>query len=150
MCLFKKTPAEPSPITDYLWASREEFIKICQAQGIEPISLDTPLDSWLSIATKTQLDTIAPFLVYPADLYIDQIVDCEDYALKAQTDASFKFHISGVRMALGNMPLGYHGFPLTIDKDKNIWLFEPNSGFEYAGVWFKAGENGYLPKKVFV
>ena len=90
MCLFKKTPSEPSPISDYAWISRDEFITILGQVGITPISKDTPLDNRYSIATKTQLDLIAPYLVYPADLYISEIADCEDYAIKAQSDACFK------------------------------------------------------------
>jgi len=149
MCFFKKTP-KASPITDYKRLYRGDFITICQANGITPISQDTPLDTWVSVCSKSQLDTIAPSLVFPADLYIAEIADCEDYAIKAQSEACFTFHISGIRLALGNMPQGYHGFPLAIDKERNIWLFEPNAGYEYAGEWFKIGEHGYFPNKVFI
>jgi len=68
--------------------------------------------------------------------------------MQTQCDAAFKFHVSGIRMGLGYMPLGYHGFPITLSKEGRILLYEPNAGFPYAGEWFKVGDNSYSPDKV--
>ena len=138
------------PVTDLTMISRADYLAKMKEAGISPISLTTPLDSTLSITTKAELDRIAPYLVYPAELYVAQIWDCENYGLQAMLDAARKFHASGITLGLGNMPLGYHGFALTMDNDYNIYWLESNAGFEYAGVWYKIGEEGYLPDKVFV
>lgn len=140
---------EPEPVTNLLTLSRDEFLNEMLKAGIMPIDLGTPLDSTMTITTESELERIAPHLVYPADWYINEIWDCEDYAIQAQSDAARKFHVSGIRMGLGWMPLGYHGFPVTLSKEGNIWLLDPNAGFPYAGEWFKIGANGYNPNKVF-
>lgn len=126
--------------------SRQDYLNVL---GLPAYNPDRPLDGILTITSKSNLGLIAPWLVYPADNYISEISDCEDYAIQAQSDAAFKFGISGIRMALGNTPLGYHGFAMTFDTDSNIWLLEPNAGFDFAGVWFKTGEHGYMPEVVF-
>ena len=138
------------PVTDLLMISRSDFLAEMARAGIAPIDLGTPLDRAMSITTESELKRIAPYLVYSAEWYISELeIDCEDYALQAQCDAAFKFHVSGVRMGLGNMPLGYHGFPITLSKEGNIWLLEPNAGFEYAGEWFQLGGHFFSPDKVF-
>ena len=150
MCfgIFKPNPNPiPTPITDYVMITKQEYL---YRLGLPAYNLDRPLDTLVSITSKKNLDIIISSLVYSADLYVENICDCEDYALQAQCDAAFKFHISGIRMALGNMPLGYHGFNIALDTDNNIWLHDANAGFEYAGEWFKIGENGYQPNCVFV
>ena len=148
--LEKQIPSPVLPVTDLVMIKRSDYITKMRAVGIEPISLVTPLDSMLSLTSKEELDRIAPDLVYPSDLYIAEIADCEDYGLQAQCDAAFKFNVSGIRLALGNMPLGYHGFAITMDKEFNIWWLEPNAGFSYAGVWYKTNDEGYKPDKVLV
>jgi hypothetical protein len=139
---------ELGPVTNLLTLSRSEFLAEMQKVGIAPIDLGTPLDSIMTITTESELERIAPHLVYPADWYINEIWDCEDYAIQAQGDAARQFHVSGIRMGLGWMPLGYHGFPITLSKEGNIWLLDPNAGFPYAGEWFRIGQNGYNPNKV--
>jgi len=141
---------EPAPVTDLLRISRSEFLAEMAKVGIKPIDLETPLDSFMTITSEIELERIAPYLVYPADLYIAEIWDCEDYAIQAQCDAALKFHVSSIRLGLGQMPLGYHGFPVTLSKEGNIWLLDSNAGFPYAGGWFRIGDNGYNPNKIFV
>jgi len=143
------TPIPIVPVTDLVMISREDYLTRMLGVGIEPIGLDTPLDRQLSLTSKVELDRIAPYLVYPADLYIDEIWDCEDYGIQAQTDASKLFHVSGIRLTIGDTPFGKHGWLITMDKESNKWWLESNSGFPWAGEWFRIGENGYVPKKVF-
>lgn len=111
------------------YCSCHKWLKELENEGL--VELEHPWDK------RTNAKLIAPYNF------------CEDYALQAQCDAAFKFHVSGIRMGLGQMPLGYHGFPITLSKEGNIWLIEPNAGFPYAGEWFKIGEHSYLPRKVF-
>ncbi len=153
--LVKKTqeliPPVFEPVMDVQEISRTDFLKEFAKYGIVPISQDDPLDSVLTLASKAELDRIAPYLVYPAEYYIAETWDCEDYAIQAQCDAGHKLHVSGIRLGLGYMPLGYHGFVLTLDKDelRPYWL-EPNAGFPYAGIWHRLDSpENYLPRKVF-
>ena len=147
------------PVTDLKTISRSDFLKEFARYGIVPVSGDDPLDSTLTLAGKVELDRIASYLVYPAEYYVAEIFDCEDYAIQAQCDAGHKFHVSGIRLGLGYMPLGYHGFALTLDKDelRPYWL-DNNAGFPWAGKWYTVdaiiedeiyGKVSYLPRKVF-
>jgi hypothetical protein len=167
MCFFKKkpqpviplppvidtppVPPEPLPVPELetILLERQGFLNIMKNYGIEPISMATPLDASVRFASKQELDRIAPYLVYPAEWYINELWDCENFGMQAANDAGRIFEIS-VFLGLGNMPLGYHGFAVTLDRDLNLWLLEPNAGFEYAGRWFQKGENSYSPDKVFV
>jgi len=142
-------PLPPIPVTDLVMISRHDYLHQMAMHGITPIDMATPLDTHLAITSKAELDRIAPELVYSAEFFVDQIWDCENYGLQAQSDAARSFHVSGITLGLGNMPLGYHGFALTMDKEFNIWWLENNAGFEYAGVWHKIGVEGYYPDKVF-
>lgn len=154
MCFFKKKIVVPPPPPvivekDTVTLSRQEFLDVLAKEGVTAYSLVQPLDSIMRFAKKNELDRIAPELVYPAEYYKVDLWDCEDYALQAQCDAGRKFEIS-VRLAIGDIPLGRHGFCITLDTDKNIWLLENNAGFPYAGKWFKIGENGYHPQVVLI
>lgn len=144
MCFKKST--KPEPVIDLTTISRRDYLDVMVAAGISSMAV---LDSNLTITTVAELDRIAPYLVYPADFYIAQIFDCEDYGIMAQGDAAHIFHVSGIRLGIGTMPLGTHGFVLTMDTSHTIWWLEPNAGFPYAGVWYKIGERDYIPKKVF-
>jgi len=141
---------ELEPVKDSETITRAEYLSEMAKVGINPISLATPLDATLALASKEELDRIAPHLVYPADDYIAQVCDCEDYGLRGQCDAAFIFHASGVRLGLGHIPQGYHGFLVTMDIGKNIWWMEPNAGFPWAGVWHRIGERDYQPDKILV
>jgi len=142
-------PVKPIPESETIEMTRQGFLNTMKTFGIEPISLATPLDSIVRLASKTELDRIAPYLVYPAEWYAETLWDCEDYGLQAQLDAGRKFEVT-VRLGLGQMELGYHGFAITLDRDLNLWLLESNSGFPWAGRWFSKGEHSYLPDKVFI
>ncbi len=154
--LFKKT-TPPVPILDTDRISREDFIKELLRYGVVPMAPDIPLDPFLVLESKGELDRIAPSLTYPGSWYEDNIWDCENYGMQAANDAGRLFHCS-VLLCLGYMEQGYHGFALAMDKDKNVWLLEPNQGFTWSGRWFAptldlskplTGEM-YVPIKVLV
>lgn len=150
MCFFKKKKIKLEPIEGLPLISRASYVEIAHKSNILPFELLKPLDSYYSVANKAQLDSIASSLVFPADEYISQLADCEDYGLRAQVTACFTFHVSSARLCLGQMPLGYHGFVIAIDNYNNLYLLEPNAGFEYAGQWFSIGEHGYLPDRILI
>jgi len=86
---------------------------------------------------------IIPLLTYPADDYVADAADCDDYARWAATDSSKKFKLNGCLETWGHMPRGLHGFSLVITSPDSFALFESNAGFPYAGVPFNQGDNGY-------
>ena len=137
------------PEAETVTITRHQFIEVMGGQGIQPVSLATPLDATVRLASKTELDRIAADLVFPADRYVAEVYDCEDYALQAQLRAGHVYGVT-VQLGMGYMPQGYHGFAITLDTEYNIWMLEPNAGFLYAGVWFRAEENGYKPDKVLI
>ncbi len=149
----------PIPESETIECDRQGFINTMKSFGINSLTGSTPMDSVVRLASKVELDRIAPELVYPAEWYISDLYDCDDYGLQAQLDAGRKFEIT-VRLGLGKVDSQYfgypdtgdlyHGFAITLDRDLNLWILEPNAGFEWAGVWFKYGENTYRPDKVFI
>ncbi len=143
------TPVLPVPESETIEMSRQDFVDKMKAFGVEALSPLNPMDSVVRLASKSELDRIAPSLVYPAEWYINDLWDCEDYGCQAQLDAGRKFEIT-VRLGLGQMELGYHGFAITLDRDLNLWILESNSGFPWAGQWFSKGEHSYIPDKVFI
>ena len=143
------TPIPIIPVTDLLMISREDYLGTMQEARITCMNEDSPSDIDFSLTSKAELDRIAPELVFPADDYINNIKDCEDYALQAQAKAA-DYHVSGIRLVFGDMPFGYHGFVITMDKEFNIWWLETMACYEYCGVWYKIGDDhSYVPRKVF-
>jgi hypothetical protein len=142
-------PDVPVPADQTIEMGRQDFLNMMGNFGITALSPVNPMDSIVRLASKEELDKIAPHLVYPAEWYISDLWDCEDYGMQAQLDAGRRFEVT-VRLGLGMIELGYHGFAITLDREFNLWLLEPNAGFPWAGVWFKKGENTYLPDKIFI
>ena len=89
---------------------------------------------------------IIPFLIYPADDYVAEVADCDDYSRWAAADASRIFKLNGCLQCWGDTPSGRHAWGLVITGPKSYLLFEPNAGFPYAGKLFAEGDNGYEPK----
>ncbi len=139
----------PIPESETIVFERQGFINTMKSFGVESLTGDKPMDRIVRLASKAELDRIAPYLVYPADWYVADLWDCEDYGLQAQLDAGRLFEVT-VRLGLGQIEGGYHGFAITLDRDLNLWLLEPNAGFEWAGVWFKSGENTYKPEYILI
>ena len=124
-----------------------ELVAMLKAHNVEPM-LSYPPDYNIHFTNEETLDKIVPFLTYPADFYIRELeIDCDDYARWAAADARRIFHIQGVYEVWGNTPLGYHAWSLGIIAPDSFKMFEPNAGFEFAGVLFEAGDNKYLPEK---
>ena len=145
------TKSPPEPVRDLLVLDRNIFLKKLAAYGITPLNQYDPLDDTITLASVAELERIAPDLCYPAGWYIDQIWDCENYAAQAENDAARLFHVSGICRVLGHMPLGYHGFTVTLDKDNfELWVLEPNAGFDYSGGWCRPEEIDYKPEKILV
>ena len=103
-------------------------------------------DIMVSYTDEKSWAKLIPFLTYPADEYVEEDCDCDNYAKKASADAAFLFKLEGCLQCWGKMPLGPHAWGLVICGHRRYKLFEPNSGFPYAGELFAEGENSYLSK----
>ena len=131
--------------------SRTVYLQEMAKHGVVP--LGDPFDISAYIADKSDLDKIAPYLVYSAEWYVEQIWDCEDYALRGMSDAGLFYKVNGIRAVFGDTDYGYHGYLATLDKRGGIWLLENNAGFPWAGEWFKPNDpdrGNYRPKKVLI
>lgn len=146
----------PVPASETITMSRDEFLAALSKFGVIPMTIAAaPQDSTARLASKAELDRIASHLTSPYSYYKLDLLDCEDFGLAGQLKAG-ALEVS-VRLGEGFVPdpfnpgkIIYHGFCVTLDRDLNMWLLEPNDGFPHAGKWFAPGENGYQIDKVFI
>jgi len=90
---------------------------------------------------------IVPFLVSPADAYVNEGCDCGDYAKIATGRAALLAKLSGgCKEAWGMLDGEPHAFGLVFISRVKYKLFEPNAGFPWAGELFNDGEHGYKVK----
>ena len=87
-------------------------------------------------------EKIVPYLTYPADDYVADTADCDDYARWAAADSSKLFKLNGCLECWGHMPLGFHGFNMVITGEDSFALHEPNAGFGL-GELFEQDEEDY-------
>lgn len=106
-------------------------------------------DTLLRYTTLLEWERIAPFLVSPADRYVLDITDCDDYAKMASAKAAMEFGLNGCLECWGTVDnehaKGSHAFNL-VKTTQGYFLMEPNAGFPYAGELFRIGQHGYLAK----
>lgn len=93
--------------------------------------------------------TILYDLVIKSNLYKPDRFDCEDYALKAMTLCKERYGLNSFGVAIGETPLGRHGFNIFYYGD-SFMLFEPNDSFRFAGEAFEIGEHEYKPQLVLL
>jgi len=104
----------------------------------------------VSYTDETGWAKIIPYLVFPADMYVAEDADCDDYAKAASAKAAMEFKRNGCFQCWGTVDneqaKGRHAFNLVITGVKSFKLFDPNSGFPYAGKLFGQGEYGYIAR----
>ena len=115
--------------------------------GLECMIGENVADTRVFYTDEASMVKMLPYLTFAADYYVAQLdIDCDDYSMWAAALARMIFKVNGIYQCWGNMPLGYHAFNLFYFPGRyKIW--EPNSGFAYAGELFESGENGYIPEK---
>ena len=130
-----------------------EMITELEALGLEwQLKSKYKGDYWIYYTDERSWKTIIPYLILPANLYVEERADCDDYSRWASAKSAIDFKFNGCRQCWGNIPLGRHAFNLVIihrphgEYQRDYMLFENNSGFPFAGKLFKFGENGYVPK----
>ncbi|GAG88752.1 unnamed protein product, partial [marine sediment metagenome] len=136
---------------------RHYFVQRLKELGIGTFPEDTDfvLDQLLCYTTMEGWGQVLYNLVLDSELYKKDIFDCEDFALKAQGICAERYGLNSFRMCIGDMPQGKHGFNIFFERTKDggigdVWLFEPNGGFEHSGEAFKVGEYGYQPQVVLI
>jgi hypothetical protein len=115
--------------------------------------VDGPADRIISYTNEEGWGKILPWLIYPADLYVIDDCDCDNYAKMASSIASFLFKLEGCFQSWGKIPMPdgtveEHAFSL-LWCGSYLRLSEPNSAFECAGEIFSASLDpykGYCPK----
>ena len=144
MCrLFHKSKPLPTGFPIYTMPYAD-LIKELQLRGIEWMCKPqfrpdrevryTDLNSW---------NLIAPHLVSPADKYISEGCDCDDYAKMASAKCAFDFGLNGCLEAFGTIPMGSHAFNLLVSLE-DFFIVETNAGFPVAGTVLELGEHDYI------
>ena len=86
---------------------------------------------------------IAPYLVSPAEHYVEEGGDCDEYAKMGSSKCSFNLGLNGCLECFGSIPLGRHAFNLLVSLE-DFFLVETNAGFSIAGEVFSLGEHKYI------
>lgn len=115
--------------------------------GVElMLKLDHVPDNTVKHTDEESWAKIMPFLVYPADYYVEQVADCDDYARWATADSSRLFKLNGCLECWGDSQWGYHAYSLIRVAPGEYRISEPNAGAPWAGDLLKFGQHGYNPK----
>ncbi|MBA7652219.1 hypothetical protein ES703_60049 [subsurface metagenome] len=88
-------------------------------------------------------------LVFNSNLYKRDRFDCDNYALKAMNVCAERYGLNTLAMVIGDMPQGRHAFNM-LYYGEGFMLWEPNEGFDWSGVPFEIGENGYVPDLILI
>jgi len=107
------------------------------------------LDKWYYHTDLEGWGKVLENLIFSSNLYKKDKFDCEDYALKAQVICAQRYGLNALRLCIGDVPTGKHGFNIFYFGD-GFMLFEPNAGFTFSGSAFEIGEYGYKPEIVLV
>lgn len=139
------------------WGIQHYYIvKKLEALGIGMFPANTSLifDQWYYYSDLEGWGKILQDLAFSSKLYKRDLFDCEDYALKAQVICAERFGLNSLRLCIGSMPQGKHGFNLFFHGDETgisgVMLWEPNDGFVCSGEAFEIGEYGYQPELVLI
>jgi len=130
-------PVRTMKYSDLIMELRQRGVDwMCKALYIPDFKIRyTNLESW---------KIIAPYLVSPADKYIEEFCDCDDYAKRASAISSFDFGLNGCLECYGTIP-DSHAFNLLVSLE-DFFLMEPNAGFSIAGEVFPFRGHGYMAK----
>ena len=144
--ILKYEPVLPSgyPTFDIKWTDLKLEL---EALGVECMLKPQHIpDALVRHTDEASWAKIMPYLVYPADLYVADIADCDDYARWATADSSRLFQLNGCLECWGDSSWGYHAYSLVRVGPGEYQLSEPNAGAPWAGELMKFGAEGYLPK----
>lgn len=134
------------PIYEIKWT---DLVKEMEEMGLElMLKKEFVPDRVVRTTNEESWRKIAPFLVYPADEYVEQGCDCDNYAMRASVDASFLCKLEGCRQTWGDSKWGYHAYSLVVigPAPLKYKLIENNAGAPYAGELLNFGDYEYMPK----
>ena len=119
---------------------------------LSSLGLETPLgllDNWYYYTDSEGWGKILENLIFKSSLYSANKFDCENYALKAMNLCTEKYGLNCFGVAIGDMPMGRHGFNIFYDGEYFL-LWEPNEGFPFSGSAFEIGNYGYTPEIILI
>lgn len=130
------------PVFKMAWT---ELVGTLKLAGLEAmVKAKFVADGYITYTDSEHWAKIVPYLVSPADLFVDKVADCDDYSRWAAAESSKLFQLTGCLQCWGKIPQGYHAWNLVITP-AGVRYFEPNGGYEFAGVLFQ-NDHGYIPK----
>ena len=145
MCLFSKKETLPTGFPIHTMRYSELILEL-KARGIDWMckALYVP-DYEVRYTNLASWKLIAPYLVSPADKYVEEGCDCDEYAKMASAKCAFDFGLNGCLECYGQTPDGSHAFNLLVSLE-DFFLVEINAGFSIAGEVFPLGGHGYTAK----
>lgn len=147
-------PIEHIPSFTKWGVQRYHLIRTLNGLGIKAFPEGVALDAWYYFTDLEGWGKVLQNLVFNSNLYKKDIFDCEDYALKAQVVCAERYGLNALRLCIGDVPRGKHGFNLFFYGDrvgiKGGMLFEPNEGYPFSGSAFEIGDYGYKPEIVLI
>lgn len=97
-------PPLPSgyPVYEIGWS---DLVKNLKALGLDPmLRTEHVPDSTVRYTDRAGWSQIVPFLTFPADYYVEDVADCDDYSRWAAADSSKLFKLNGCLQVWGDTP----------------------------------------------
>lgn len=76
--------------------------------------------------------------------YVIDRYDCENYAMSCSTRVSEKYELNTCGVAVGDSPIGYHGYNVFLSAGMTLAVLEPQTGL----VYLPDENSGYIPRVV--
>ncbi len=79
--------------------------------------------------------------------YTPEKFDCEDFAFSTMVRITEKYALNTCAVAIGQSPMGYHGFNLFLagnEEERKFFILEPQNG----SIWPVENSQGYIPEIV--
>jgi len=126
MCFFKKTPST-------IWVPTEYPLSVSQLYSLYTDTKDHVYmwDSQYYVLTLEDWQKVFKDVLTNMPKYLAEKLDCEDMAFICLTRIIEKYQINGCGVAVGNSPMGYHGFNTFVASENGEFkrhILEPQNG----------------------
>ena len=107
--------------------SRQDLHSQLQVLGLEKLYLWDNRYWYVSLEDwgKVFADVLLNMPSYTVDKF-----DCEDFALLTTAKVSERYHLNTCGIAIGDSPMGYHGFNIFVT-EVGLYYLEPQTGMMY-------------------
>lgn len=76
--------------------------------------------------------------------YVAERFDCENYSMLCSARVSEKYKLNSLGIAIGDSPMGWHGYNLFLSAGMTLDILEPQTGV----VYHSNEDSGYIPRLV--